>query len=63
MTNKKFDCVEIKRRGAEKVQKETEGMNREQELKYWQLSTQKLKKHQAGLKNSKKESAVSVSTH
>lgn len=32
---KAFDCVEMKRRGAEHVRQATKGMTPEQELAYW----------------------------
>lgn len=32
---KRFDCVEMKRRAQEQILRETEGMTREQELEYW----------------------------
>lgn len=41
--NKKdFDCVEMKRRGAEHVMALTEGMTREQELAFWAERTRRL---------------------
>ncbi len=43
---KKFDCVEMMHKGAEKVRRETEGMSREQELAYWQRGTEELKRLQ-----------------
>lgn len=38
MTNEKkpFDCVEMKHKGAEKVQARLAGMTREEELQYWE---------------------------
>ena len=43
---KKFDCVEMKRRGAELVQKQLEGKSLAQKLEYWQKGTEELKKLQ-----------------
>jgi hypothetical protein len=42
MANKVFDCVEMKRRGAERVLAETAGMTPGQELEYWRAETEKL---------------------
>jgi len=43
MKTKTFDCVEMKRKGAEKVRQETAGMTPEQELAYWQRGTEELR--------------------
>jgi hypothetical protein len=34
--NKEFDCVEMKRRGAEHVRELTKGMTREQLIEFWE---------------------------
>jgi hypothetical protein len=41
MENKKksFDCVEMKRQGAEAIRRVTQGMTHEEELEYWQRGT------------------------
>ncbi len=44
---KPFDCVEMKRRGAEHVQRQIAGMTREQELEFWKKQTEKLRELQA----------------
>ncbi len=46
MKTKIFDCVEMKRRGAELVQKKLDGMSLAQKLEYWQKGTDELKKLQ-----------------
>ncbi len=46
MKTKTFDCVEVKRRGAELVQKQLEGKSLAQKLEYWQKGTDELKKLQ-----------------
>ena len=46
MKNKDFDCVEMKRRGAERVIAETAGMTPEQELEYWRIATKALEREQ-----------------
>ncbi len=35
MTTKTFDCVEMKRQGAERLQKKLAGMTRDERLAYW----------------------------
>lgn len=44
--NNNFDCVEMKRRGTEKVQKQLEGKTFEEKLQYWKNGTQELRKLQ-----------------
>jgi hypothetical protein len=46
MKTKNFDCVEMKRRGAELVQKQLEGKSLAQKLEYWRKGTDNLKKLQ-----------------
>ena len=46
MRTKAFDCVQMKRRGAELVRKQLEGKSFEQRLEYWQKGTEDLKKLQ-----------------
>jgi hypothetical protein len=46
MKTKTFDCVQMKRQGAELVRKELEGKSPEQKLEYWQKATEELKKIQ-----------------
>lgn len=46
MKTKTFDCVEMKRRGAEKVQKQLEGKTFEEKLAYWKKGTKELRKLQ-----------------
>lgn len=50
MTDKPFDCVEMKRRGAEEVQRQIAGMTREQELEFWHKQTDKLRERQARIR-------------
>ena len=51
MKTKTFDCVEMKRQGAELVQKQLEGKSLAQKLEYWQKGTGELKKLQKQRKN------------
>jgi hypothetical protein len=52
--NKKFDCVEMKRKGARILQKKLAGLSLEEELKFWQERTKKLKEEQKRLIKRKK---------
>ena len=51
MKTKTFDCVRMKRQGAEMVKKQLEGKSLRQQLEYWQKATEELKKFQQQLKN------------
>ena len=46
MKTKTFDCVQMKRCGAEWVRKMLEGKSLEQQLEYWRKGTKDLKKLQ-----------------
>ena len=48
-----FDCVQMKRRGAELVYKQLEGKSFEQQLEYWQKGTDQLKELQRQAKGKK----------
>lgn len=41
--NKQLDCVEIKHKGAELIQKKLQKLSRQQELEYWEKGTIGLK--------------------
>ncbi len=43
---KKFDCVTMKRRGAERIYEATKNMTTQQQLEYWQQRTGELRKKQ-----------------
>ncbi len=43
---KEFDCVEMKRKGAERVLEKIRGMTPEQELEYWRQRTEELRQAQ-----------------
>ena len=47
MKNKTFDCVEMKRRGAEHVYNIIKDMTPEQELEYWHERTEAFRQEQA----------------
>jgi len=52
MRTKTFDCVEMKRRGAEKVMKNLKGKSKEQQLDYWRKGTEELRRLQDKLNRS-----------
>ncbi|MCY3765068.1 MAG: hypothetical protein OXH06_06530 [Gemmatimonadetes bacterium] len=45
-TKKTFDCVEMKRRGAERIQGLTAGMTMEEQLVFWKKRTELLQQFQ-----------------
>ncbi|MBN2542929.1 hypothetical protein JXI42_08690 [bacterium] len=45
--NKKFDCVKMKRNGAEAIRKETGNMTLKKELAYWKEQSDQLRKKKA----------------
>ncbi|HUU16638.1 MAG TPA: hypothetical protein VMW72_05770 [Sedimentisphaerales bacterium] len=53
MKTKTFNCVQMKRRGAESVHKQLEGKSFEQQLEYWQKGTDQLKELQKQAKEKK----------
>lgn len=50
MKTKKFDCVQMKHSGAEKVRERTATLTTEQELAFWRERSQHLRLHQEALK-------------
>ena len=56
MKNKTFDCVRMKRNGAEKVQQQTTAMTPEQELAFWREQTDQLCKKQKAVRASHRAS-------
>ena len=46
MKTKTFDCVQMKRRGAELVRKQLEGKSFKQQLEFWKKGTSQLKELQ-----------------
>lgn len=53
--NKEFDCIKMKRKGAEKLHKKLAGLTLPEELKFWQERTAELKKEQENLRRSRRE--------
>lgn len=41
-TKKSFDCVDMKHRGAARVQAKLAGMSRDEQLEYWRVRTEEL---------------------
>jgi len=58
MKTKKFDCVEMKHLGAEKVQEQIAGMTREEEIRFWKERSQYLRQHQEAIKKEQSKSAA-----
>jgi hypothetical protein len=50
MKTKAFDCVEMKRRGAEAVRQRTAGMTPKQEIEYWRKRGEEFHHEQLRLK-------------
>jgi hypothetical protein len=44
--NKKFDCVEMKRRGAELLRQRLAGMTLEEEIEYWRKQSEEFQRAQ-----------------
>ena len=53
MKKKTFDCVEMKRRGADRVRKRLEGKTLKEQLEYWQKGTRELRRLQEKAKQMK----------
>jgi hypothetical protein len=56
---KSFDCVEMKRKGARRVQEITRGMTREEELEFWRKESQKLRRAQSRARSKQRRTPVS----
>ena len=50
MKTKTFDCVQMKRRGAEAIRSKLKGKSIEHQLKHWRKGTEELKKLQQKLR-------------
>ena len=49
MRSKTFDCVEMKRRGSERIYEAIKGMTFEQEVAYWQERSREFREEQERL--------------
>lgn len=47
---KKFDCVEMKRRGGDRVYQRLKDLSQEEQIEYWRQRTEELLKEQAEAK-------------
>ena len=56
-TKKTFDCVEMKRRGAERIYNQIANMTLKEQLTFWQERTELLLKHQQKVQMRSKTSA------
>ncbi len=56
MENKPFDCVEMKRKGAAKLQAKLETMTPEEEAAYWNRRNRELREKQQALLEQRKAS-------
>ena len=56
-TKKTFDCVEMKRRGAERIYNQVANMTLKEQLIFWRERTDLLRKHQQTIKMKNKTSA------
>jgi hypothetical protein len=50
MTTKTFDCVEMKRRGAEALRQRLAGMTLEQEIEFWRQRSEEFEREQQRLR-------------
>jgi len=55
--NKEFDCVEMKRKGAEILQKKLACLSLDEELRFWQERNKALREEQTRLVKRKKRAA------
>jgi len=53
--SKKFDCIEMKRRGSEAIYERIKDMSREEEIEYWRKRTEELLAEQAKLREESRE--------
>lgn len=51
MKTKRFDCVEMKRRGAELVRKRLAGMTLQEEIEYWRKRSEQFQRNQERLRD------------
>jgi hypothetical protein len=63
MKTKAFDCVEMKRRGAEIVRQRLAGMTLEQEIEYWRQRSEEFRKEQERLRASMNVKPTPASSH
>ena len=54
MKAKKFDCVQMKRRGGALVKERLKNMSEDEQLRFWQQGTNELRNMQQKAKNGKR---------
>lgn len=57
MKTKPFDCVEMKRRGAELVRQRLAGLTLEQEIEYWRQRSEQFQRDQERLRAKAKKAS------
>jgi len=57
MKRKTFDCVVMKRRGAERIRRTLEGKTPEETRRYWMERTEALRRRQQQLQQAQSESS------
>ena len=57
MKTKTFDCVRMKREGAERVMKQLEGKSLGEQLEYWRQGTEDLKRLQRRLRDGRRQAS------
>ncbi|MGQ9650404.1 MAG: hypothetical protein ACUVXJ_09865 [Phycisphaerae bacterium] len=62
MKTKTFDCVEMKRRGAERVRQRLAGMTIEQEIEYWRQRSEQFQRDQERLQSQTGDASAPTST-
>ncbi len=58
MKTKTFDCVEMKRRGAEEIYELVKDMTVEEEVEFWRQKTEELRKLQKALQEKRRNTSV-----
>jgi hypothetical protein len=58
MKTKGFDCVEMKRLGAEKVREKTATMTREEEIRFWRERSRELLQRREALRKEEQGSGL-----
>jgi hypothetical protein len=59
MTTKRFDCLDMKRRGAEQVRQRLAGMTLQQEIEYWRQGSEQFRLDQERLHEQAKPAPAS----
>ncbi len=57
MKTKTFDCIDMKRRGAEQVHERLKDMTVQQRMAYWREQTEQLRQRQAAVRAARPDTA------